>query len=106
MTPCLISTPSFSFHSPRLAWDSGHEGFLMYVDFKGQVGESNTDKLLDALKRVCRDTLVIDSKEVPWFPRHVTQLDLIANRVMNAGESVCLSSQACVSLPSFVLCIV
>ena len=58
----------------------------MYVDFDGKVGESNTDKLLDALRKVCRNTLVLDSKEVPWFPRHISQLDLIANRTLDAGE--------------------
>jgi phenylalanine-4-hydroxylase len=58
----------------------------MYVDFKGQVGEPATDKLLDALHKKCRHTLVIDSKEVPWFPRHISQLDLIANRTLDAGQ--------------------
>jgi len=60
----------------------------MYVDFKGRVGERNTDALLDALRKKCRNTLVLDSKEVPWFPRHISQLDLIANRTLDAGEDL------------------
>lgn len=40
--------------------------------------------------QVSRDTLVLDSKEVPWFPRHIAQLDLIANRTLDAGETYSL----------------
>jgi phenylalanine-4-hydroxylase len=76
----------------------GHEGFLMYVDFKGRVGEANTDALLDALRKKCRHTLVLDSKEVPWFPRHISQLDLIANRTLDAGSFYSVLSHASFSL--------
>eukprot|EP01031_Cornospumella_fuschlensis_P038725 gene38725-47081_t len=43
--------------------------------------ESNTDKLIAELKHRCRDMLVLDEKEVPWFPRHISELDLIAPRI-------------------------
>lgn len=70
----------------------------MYVDFKGRVGERNTDALLDALRKKCRNTLVLDSKEVPWFPRHISQLDLIANRTLDAGQLPFVMSPVHISL--------
>ena len=32
--------------------------------------------------------LVLDQKEVPWFPRHITDLDMIANRTLDAGSDL------------------
>lgn len=29
--------------------------------------------------------LVLDEKSVPWFPRHISELDLVANRILDAG---------------------
>lgn len=69
----------------------------MYVDFKGKVGEPNTDALISALKKKCRHTLVLDSKEVPWFPRHISQLDLIANRTLDAGKCFVMRAPLCLT---------
>mmetsp|Transcript_13677 Transcript_13677/g.29786 ORF Transcript_13677/g.29786 Transcript_13677/m.29786 type:complete len:353 (+) Transcript_13677:325-1383(+) len=32
--------------------------------------------------------LVLDEKEVHWFPRHISELDLIANRTLDAGTDL------------------
>ena len=32
--------------------------------------------------------LVLDEKEVPWFPRHISELDLIAPRIKDAGSDL------------------
>ena len=32
--------------------------------------------------------LILDEREVPWFPRHVSELDKIANKVMEAGKDI------------------
>eukprot|EP01031_Cornospumella_fuschlensis_P038758 gene38758-47122_t len=58
-----------------------NDGFHIYIDFDGHIGEANTDKLIAELKHRCRDMLVLDEKEVPWFPRHISELDLIAPRI-------------------------
>lgn len=68
--------------------DSGGEKrrFDFFVDFDGQPGvDANVDKLLEALKPMTAKLLVLDEKEVHWFPRHISELDLIANRVLDAG---------------------
>ena len=62
--------------------------FDFFVDFDGQVGESNVDKLLNALKSMTDKLLVLDEKEVHWFPRHISELDLIANRILDAGKDL------------------
>ncbi len=32
--------------------------------------------------------LVLDEREVPWFPRHISDLDQIANRTLDAGADL------------------
>jgi phenylalanine-4-hydroxylase len=40
---------------------------------------------LDALKPMTGKLLVLDEKQVHWFPRHISELDLVANRTLDAG---------------------
>jgi len=32
--------------------------------------------------------LILDEKEVQWFPRHISELDLIADRTLDAGDDL------------------
>jgi phenylalanine-4-hydroxylase len=59
--------------------------FVMYIDFDGSRGEAHVDALLDELEQHSHSLLVLDKTEVPWFPRQASQLDAIANRVLDAG---------------------
>lgn len=65
-----------------------NEGFNIYIDFHGHLGESKTDKLMRELRARCKNMLVLDEREVPWFPRHVSDLDRIATRTLDAGEDL------------------
>jgi Biopterin-dependent aromatic amino acid hydroxylase len=40
------------------------------------------------IRKQCRNMLVLDQKEVPWFPRHISELDNIANRTLDAGTDL------------------
>jgi len=84
--------------------------FDFFVDLEGSLGDDNVDKLLESLKAFgVKKMLVLDEKEgtllefsycvillcfsylniipvtVNWFPRHISELDLIANRTLDAG---------------------
>lgn len=59
----------------------------IYLSFYGKRGEVATDKLLKDLKLQCKNILVLDEKVVPWFPTHLSDLDKIANRVIDAGDA-------------------
>mmetsp|Transcript_31791 Transcript_31791/g.68011 ORF Transcript_31791/g.68011 Transcript_31791/m.68011 type:complete len:547 (-) Transcript_31791:154-1794(-) len=59
--------------------------FDFFVDFHGKVGDPNVNALLKELKGMTDKLLVLDEKEVHWFPRHISELDLIANRTLDAG---------------------
>lgn len=62
--------------------------FIIQIDFNGSIGEQTTDKLMNSLRHHCKNTLVLDKKEVPWYPRHISELDLIANRILSAGADL------------------
>lgn len=64
--------------------------FDFFVDFEGRVGVKNVDTLLDDLNRFqdVDKLLLLDMKEVHWFPRHISELDLIANRTLDAGTDL------------------
>lgn len=64
------------------------DGFHIKIDFDGHVGEKKTDQLLVDLKGKCRDMLVLDERQVPWFPHHISELDALANQCLDAGTDL------------------
>lgn len=62
--------------------------FQMFLDFYGAVGEHNTDRLLKELRSeaACSELLLLDQRTVPWFPRHITDLDFIAGRALASSD--------------------
>ena len=62
--------------------------FDFFVDFRGRVSDSNVSALLDHLRSTTDRLLVLDAAEVHWFPRHVSELDLVANRTLDAGTDL------------------
>ena len=45
--------------------------------------------LIDALTQsMTTKALILDEKDVNWFPRHLSELDLIANRTLDAGADL------------------
>eukprot|EP00586_Coscinodiscus_wailesii_P001589 CAMPEP_0172484608 /NCGR_PEP_ID=MMETSP1066-20121228/12145_1 /TAXON_ID=671091 /ORGANISM="Coscinodiscus wailesii, Strain CCMP2513" /LENGTH=472 /DNA_ID=CAMNT_0013249253 /DNA_START=206 /DNA_END=1624 /DNA_ORIENTATION=+ len=63
----------------------GKRKFDFFVDLDGSVGDDNIDKALETLQSMTTKLLILDGKEVHWFPRHISELDMIANRVLDAG---------------------
>jgi phenylalanine-4-hydroxylase len=67
--------------------------FDFFVDMEGSVEDDNGNiqQLLQALQvSPFVDKLIIidDKRNVHWFPRHVSEIDLIANRVLDAGQDL------------------
>ena len=56
------------------------------LTFAGDRGDPVIEKLILNLKSKCKNVLLLDEKMVPWFPRHISELDNIANRTMDAGS--------------------
>ena len=52
---------------------------------EGSPSDANVARLLAALRTMTDKLLVLDEKEVNWFPRHISELDFVANRTLNAG---------------------
>lgn len=68
----------------------GSNCFLIYIDFEGRSDDVKTSLVLNDLKKHhnTRNILILDEKEVPWFPRHISDLDLVANRTLDAGDEL------------------
>ncbi len=66
-----------------------HEGrFDFFVDCEGRRGEGAIDAMIADLERHTLKLLVLDDKEVPWFPRRIVDLDRIANHTLEAGADL------------------
>jgi Biopterin-dependent aromatic amino acid hydroxylase len=59
--------------------------FDFYLDFDGTLNDPAAKKLLRDLAPLTEKLLILDEKDVHWFPRHVSELDLIAHRTLDAG---------------------
>ncbi|KAL7561957.1 hypothetical protein ACA910_022512 [Epithemia clementina (nom. ined.)] len=59
--------------------------FDFFVDMEGSPSDDNVSRLLAALRPMTDKLLVLDEKKVHWFPRHISELDLVANRTLDAG---------------------
>ena len=62
---------------------SKREGvFEIFLDFHGRLGERSVDLLMSEIRRQTSNVLLLDEKRVPWFPRQISELDIIANRIL------------------------
>lgn len=82
----------FSIHGVNLTHIESrpaHAGrFDFYVDCEGRRGEPAVEAVIRALERDSVKLLVLDERRVPWFPRHVSELDRIANHTLDAGTDL------------------
>lgn len=62
--------------------------FDFYVDCDADSGESAMEDVIAELRRDAVGVVVLDHKEVPWFPRQAEELDRIANHTLDAGDAL------------------
>ncbi|MEM1433138.1 MAG: ACT domain-containing protein [Pseudomonadota bacterium] len=62
--------------------------FDFYVDCEGERGQTPIEAVIRDLERTTVKLLILDRKQVPWFPRQVRNLDAIANRTLDAGTDL------------------
>ena len=62
--------------------------FEMALDFNGDVNNHNVQHVMEELKKTTSNMLVLDQREVPWFPVHISELDGIANRTLDLGTDL------------------
>ena len=58
----------------------------IFLSFYGRKGEPTTDKLLKDLGKSTNNFLFLDDRVVPAFPKHLSDLDQIAGRVIDAEK--------------------
>lgn len=62
--------------------------FDFYVDCEGRRGDPRIEAVVESLRRRSLEVLVLDDKEVPWFPRQAAELDRIAGDTLDAGTDL------------------
>ena len=62
--------------------------FDFYVDCEGKRGDARVEAVIQELEHAAVKLLVLDHKRVPWFPRHIAELDTIADHTLDAGTDL------------------
>ncbi len=62
--------------------------FDFYVDCEGTRGEDSIEGVIADLEALAVRLFVLDHKQVPWFPRHIADLDAISNNTLDAGADL------------------
>ena len=64
------------------------ETFDFYVDCVGASGDTAMKAIISELRDIAVAVVVLDHKNVAWFPRHAGELDHIANNTLEAGDAL------------------
>ncbi len=64
------------------------ETFDFYVDCVGESGDAAMKAIVSELRDIAVAVVVLDHKNVAWFPRHAGELDHIANNTLEAGDAL------------------
>lgn len=62
--------------------------FDFFVDCEGERDDLAVSAVIGTLEGMAVKLLVLDRQEVPWFPRHIGELDRIATRTLDAGAEL------------------
>jgi phenylalanine-4-hydroxylase len=60
----------------------------MHTDFNGKPEDENVAKLISALKMQYHDVNILRSKQVPWFPVRLRDLDRVPKDVLEGGNDL------------------
>ena len=59
--------------------------FDFYVDCEGARGDDAIESVIRDLDEIADKLLILDDKLVPWFPRHITDLEKIAGHTLDGS---------------------
>ncbi|KAL7999522.1 putative aromatic amino acid hydroxylase, tryptophan 5-monooxygenase, tyrosine 3-monooxygenase [Plasmopara halstedii] len=62
--------------------------YNFYIDFEGKSGQAHVDELITDLQGNCLDVMVLNDKQVPWFPRKLHELDRSVANILDAGTDL------------------
>lgn len=65
-----------------------NEGFEFEIDFNGDEFDDRVADFLSTLRDTTRHLRVLGKKQVPWFPRHISDFDHFTQKTLDAGEDL------------------
>jgi len=64
------------------------QGFEFEIDFKGDEFDPAVSAFLSSLRERTRHLRVLGKRQVPWFPRHISDFDHFTQKTLDAGEDL------------------
>ena len=65
-----------------------NEGFEFEIDFKGDEFDDSVTSFLGVLRDKTRHLRVLGRRQVPWFPRHISDFDHFTQKTLDAGDDL------------------
>ena len=75
--------------------------FDFYVDCEGDSGAAPMQAVLAELREAAAGVVMLDHRQVPWFPRHRGELDRIANNTLDVGNTGDTGTELAADHPGF-----
>ena len=64
------------------------DAYEFEIDFKGDEMDPHVSKFLDVLREQTEELRVLGKKQVPWFPRHISDFDHFTQKTLDAEEDL------------------
>ena len=85
----LFGTHSFDMtHIHSTMSKDDVDAFEFEIDFKGDELDKSVSNFLDVLRDQTEDLRVLGKKQVPWFPRHISDFDHFTQKTLDAEEDL------------------
>lgn len=64
------------------------DAYEFEIDFKGDEMDPEVSKFLDVMRESTEELRVLGKKQVPWFPRHISDFDHFTQKTLDAAEDL------------------
>lgn len=64
------------------------DAYEFEIDFKGDELDPQVARFLDVLREQTEELRVLGKKQVPWFPRHISDFDHFTQKTLDADEDL------------------
>lgn len=67
----------------KTEWNDQKTGISILLNFEGNLKDNNVQLLIEEMKSESRNLLMLNNKEVSWFPMHISDIDTVIDRSLS-----------------------